>query len=108
MRSASSFWIVTIIECGTCRASSRFESTGVAMLYGRLATSLSRRPGAAAKLLADRVHHAVVEVVLVPQRVELQHRHVRQVDQLLAGQLEQMGVDFDRDDRRRLRRPSSP
>ena len=48
MRSASSFWIVAVIECGTCRASSRFESTGVAMLYGRLATSLNRRPGAAA------------------------------------------------------------
>jgi len=31
MRSASSFWIIAVMECGTWRASSRFEITGVAI-----------------------------------------------------------------------------
>ena len=39
--------------------------------------------------------------MLVSQRIEMQHRHVRPIEQLLAGKLEQMVVDLDGHDRRR-------
>ena len=46
----------------------------------------------------DGLHNFRIQIVLVPHRVEVEHRHVVEMMQFLAGQLEHWRIDFNRDD----------
>ena len=69
------------------------------MLYGRLATSLSRRPGAAASCSPTASITRSSKLFLFRSASSRSIVTFGKIEQLLAGQLEQVGVDLDGDDR---------